>query len=107
MAFRIPTADVSVVDLTVKTEKATNYDEICETMKKASESETLKGILGYTDEPVVQATLSRTPVAAFLTGAGIESLTNFFKLVSWYDNEWVILAELLICKHMVKETDKF
>ena len=104
MAFRIPTADVSVVDLTVKTEKATNYDEICETMKKASESETLKGILGYTDEPVVSSdfvTDSRSSI--FDKGAGIELNSNFFKLVSWYDNEWGYSNRVIdLLKHMIK-----
>ena len=104
MAFRIPTADVSVVDLTVKTEKATNYDEICETMKKASESETLKGILGYTDEPVVSSdfiTDSRSSI--FDKGAGIELNSNFFKLVSWYDNEWGYSNRVIdLLKYMIK-----
>lgn len=88
MAFRIPTADVSVVDLTVRTEKKTSYKDICTAMKKASEGE-LKGFLGYTEDPVVSSDFihdSRSSI--FDAGAGIELNSNFFKLVSWYDNEW-------------------
>ncbi len=88
MAFRIPTADVSVVDLTVRTQKATSYDEICKAMKAASEGE-LKDILGYTDEPVVSSDFITCPLSSiFDADAGIELNSNFFKLVSWYDNEW-------------------
>ena len=88
MAFRVPTADVSVVDLTFKTAKATSYKEICAAMKAASEGE-LKGILGYTEDEVVSTdfvTDSRSSI--FDAGAGIELNANFFKVVSWYDNEW-------------------
>jgi glyceraldehyde 3-phosphate dehydrogenase len=88
MAFRVGTPDVSVVDLTVKTEKATSYAEICAAMKEASEGE-LAGILGYTNEEVVSMdfrTDARSSI--FDAGAGIELNSNFFKLVSWYDNEW-------------------
>lgn len=87
MAFRVPTADVSVVDLTVKTEKATSYEEIKKAMKAASENE-LKGVLGYTEEAVVsQDFVSDARTSIFDAGAGIELNSNFFKLVSWYDNE--------------------
>jgi glyceraldehyde 3-phosphate dehydrogenase len=88
MAFRVGTPDVSVVDLTFKTEKATSYDEICAAMKAASEGE-LAGILGYTEEEVVSMdfrTDSRSSI--FDAKAGIELNSNFFKVVSWYDNEW-------------------
>jgi glyceraldehyde 3-phosphate dehydrogenase len=88
MAFRVPTPDVSVVDLTFKTEKPTSYKEICAAMKEASENG-LKGILGYTDEEVVSMDFkgdSRSSI--FDAGAGIELNSNFFKVVSWYDNEW-------------------
>jgi glyceraldehyde 3-phosphate dehydrogenase len=89
MAFRIPTMDVSAVDLTVRTEKATSYKEICEAMKQASESKELKGILGYTDEEVVSSDFITDPRSSiFDAGAGIELNANFFKLISWYDNEW-------------------
>ncbi len=88
MAFRIPTADVSVVDLTVRTEKATNYNEICEAMKAAAAGP-LKGVLAYTDDPVVSSDFIHDPHSSiFDAGAGIELNNNFFKLVSWYDNEW-------------------
>ena len=88
MAFRVPTANVSVVDLTVKLAKKTSYNEIKDTMKKASESD-LKGILGYTDEPVVSQDFvgdSRTSI--FDASAGIELNENFYKIISWYDNEY-------------------
>ncbi|WP_373479129.1 type I glyceraldehyde-3-phosphate dehydrogenase [Geminocystis sp.] len=88
MAFRVPTPDVSAVDLTFRTEKATSYQAICEAMKKASENE-LKGILGYTDEPVVSSDFITDPHSSiFDAGAGIELNSNFFKVISWYDNEW-------------------
>ena len=88
MAFRVPTVDVSVVDLTVNLGKETSYEEICSIMKKASENE-LKGVLGYTDEAVVSTDFlgdSRTSI--FDAGAGIMLNNKFVKLVSWYDNEW-------------------
>ena len=88
MAFRVPTVDVSVVDLTVNLGKETSYEEICRVMKKASENE-LKGVLGYTDEAVVSTDFlgdSRTSI--FDAGAGIMLNNKFVKLVSWYDNEW-------------------
>jgi len=88
MAFRVPTPDVSVVDLTFRTEKATSYQEICAAMKEASEGE-MKGILGYTDEPVVSTDFTSDPHSSiFDAGAGIELNSNFFKVVAWYDNEW-------------------
>jgi len=88
MAFRVPTADVSVVDLTVRLEKAATYEEIKAAMKAASENE-MKGILGYTEDAVVSTdfiTDSRTSI--FDANAGIALNGNFVKLVSWYDNEW-------------------
>ena len=88
MAFRVPTANVSVVDLTVRLSKKTSYEEIKDTMKKASESN-LKGILGYTDKPVVSQDFvgdSRTSI--FDASAGIELNENFYKIISWYDNEY-------------------
>lgn len=88
MALRVPTPDVSVVDLTFKTEKATSYKEICAAMKAASENG-LKDILGYTDEEVVSTDFQGDPRSSiFDAGAGIELNPNFFKVVSWYDNEW-------------------
>ena len=88
MSMRVPTSDVSVVDLTVELEKAASYDEICAAMKKASEGE-LKGILGSTDECVVSTDFrgeARTSV--FDAKAGIALDPTFVKVVSWYDNEW-------------------
>jgi len=88
MSFRVPTPTVSVVDLTVKTTKATSYKEICAAMKKASETY-LKGILAYTGDEVVSSDfIHDTHSSIFDAGSGIELNQNFFKLVSWYDNEW-------------------
>ena len=88
MAFRVPTANVSVVDLTVRLSKKTSYDEIKDTMKKASESN-LKGILGYTDKPVVsQDFIGDSRTSIFDASAGIELNENFYKIISWYDNEY-------------------
>lgn len=88
MAFRVPTPTVSVVDLTVKTNKATSYAEISAAMKKASETY-LKGILNWTADEVVSADFVHdTHSSIFDAGSGIELNANFFKLISWYDNEW-------------------
>jgi glyceraldehyde 3-phosphate dehydrogenase len=87
MALRVPTADVSVVDLTVRLEKETSYEDIKKTFKAASEGE-LKGILGYTDEAVVsQDFIGDARTSIFDAGAGIELNSKFFKVISWYDNE--------------------
>jgi glyceraldehyde 3-phosphate dehydrogenase len=103
MAFRVPTPDVSVVDLTFKTTKATSYKEICAAMKEASEGE-LKGILGYTDEEVVSTDfLHDQRSSIFDAGAGIELNQNFFKVVSWYDNEWGYSNRVIdLMLHMAK-----
>ncbi|WP_375476080.1 type I glyceraldehyde-3-phosphate dehydrogenase [uncultured Nostoc sp.] len=88
MALRVPTPDVSVVDLTFKTAKATSYQEICAAMKEAAAG-SLKGILGYTDEEVVSTDFQGdTHSSIFDAGAGIELNSNFFKVIAWYDNEW-------------------
>jgi glyceraldehyde 3-phosphate dehydrogenase len=88
MAFRVPTPTVSVVDLTVKTTKATTYKEICAAMKKASETY-LKGVLAYTADEVVSSDFIHDKSSSiFDAGSGIELNANFFKLISWYDNEW-------------------
>lgn len=88
MAFRVPTPTVSVVDLTVKTSKSTNYKEICAAMKKASETY-LKGVLAYTSDEVVSSDFIHDPASSIYdAGSGIELNDRFFKLVSWYDNEW-------------------
>jgi glyceraldehyde 3-phosphate dehydrogenase len=88
MAFRVPTPTVSAVDLTVKTTKDTSYAELSAAMKKASETY-LKGILEYTDEEVVSSDFIHCKSSSiFDAGSGIELNKRFFKLVSWYDNEW-------------------
>ncbi len=88
MALRVPTPDVSVVDLTFRTERATNYQAICAAMKQAAEGE-MKGVLGYTEDPVVSTDFTSDPHSRiFDAGAGIELNANFFKVVAWYDNEW-------------------
>ncbi len=87
MAFRVPTADVSVVDLTVRLEKETSYEEIKKAFKTASEGD-LKGILGYTEENVVSQDFVSDPrTSIFDAGAGMELNSKFFKLICWYDNE--------------------
>ncbi|MGH7215069.1 MAG: type I glyceraldehyde-3-phosphate dehydrogenase [Tepidisphaeraceae bacterium] len=104
MALRVPTPDVSVVDLTFKTAKATTLKDINAAMKRASEGE-LKGILGYTDEEVVSTDFVHDPRSSiFDSGAGIELNANFFKVVAWYDNEWGYsnrVVDLLL--HMAKK----
>ena len=104
MAFRVPTPDVSVVDLTFKTTKATTYADIKAAMKKASEGE-LKDILGYTEDEVVSNDFVGDPRSSiFDAGAGIELNANFFKVVSWYDNEWGYsnrVVDLMV--HMAKK----
>ena len=95
MAFRIPTANVSVVDLTVILEKETSYDEIKKTFKKASENE-LNGVLGYTEEAVVsQDYVGCSLTSNFDANAGIELSPTFFKIISWYDNEYAYSTKLV------------
>jgi glyceraldehyde 3-phosphate dehydrogenase len=95
MSFRVPTVDVSVVDMTVKVAKETSYEEIMAVLKKASENE-MKGILGYTEDDVVSQDFigdSRTSVIDAKAGIGLNS--TFFKLVSWYDNEYGYSSKLI------------
>lgn len=88
MAFRVPVTNVSCVDLTFKTTQKTSYEEISKAIKKASES-SLKGILGYTEDEVVSSDfMTDSHSSIFDKGAGMELNSNFFKVVSWYDNEW-------------------
>ncbi|WP_372767176.1 type I glyceraldehyde-3-phosphate dehydrogenase [Lutibacter sp.] len=95
MSFRIPTADVSVVDLTVRTEKSATMEEVKAALKYASENE-LKGILGYTDEAVVsQDFVSEPRTSVFDAEASIALNDNFFKLVAWYDNEFGYSTKLV------------
>lgn len=95
MSFRVPTVDVSVVDLTVNLEKPASYEEICTAVKEASEGE-LKGILGYTDELLVSSDFIHDPrTSIFDEKAGIALTDTFVKLVAWYDNEWGYSNKLL------------
>lgn len=88
MAFRVPTVDVSVVDLTCNLEKPATYEEICAAMKKASENE-MKGIVEYVEDPVVSSDFTTDPhTSIFDSTAGIMLTDTFVKLVAWYDNEW-------------------
>jgi len=103
MAMRVPTLNVSVVDLTVNLKKPATYAEICAAMKKASEGD-LKGILGYTEELVVSSDFigdARTSI--FDAKAGIALTDTFVKVVSWYDNEWGYSSKVLeLIRHMSK-----
>lgn len=103
MSLRVPTPDVSIVDLTCNLAKPAKYDEICAAMKAASEGE-LKGIMGYTDEPVVSSdfyTDSRTSI--FDAGAGIALTDTFVKVCAWYDNEWGYSNKVVdLIEHMAK-----
>ena len=101
MAFRVPTANVSVVDLTVRLEKETSYEEIKQAMRAASQNE-LKNILGYCDEAVVsQDFVGDVRTSIFDTDAGMELNSRFFKIVSWYDNECGYANKLLdLAKHI-------
>ena len=90
MAFRVPTVDVSVVDLTCNLAKPTKYEDICAVMKKAAENE-FKGIIEYVDEAVVSSDfISDEHTSIFDATAGIQLTDTFVKLVAWYDNEWDI-----------------
>ena len=95
MSFRVPTLDVSVVDLTCRLEKGASYDEICAAVKKAADGE-LKGILGYTEDLVVSSDfIGEARTSVFDAKAGISLNDNFVKLVAWYDNEWGYSNKLL------------
>lgn len=103
MAFRVPTLDVSVVDLTVKLEKAASYEEVKAAIKEASET-TMKGILGYTEDDVVSSDFIHEPrTSVFDAKAGIALNSNFMKLISWYDNEWGYSNKVVdLIVHMAK-----
>lgn len=104
MAFRVPTPTVSVVDLTVRTEKSTSYAEICQKMKEAAEGP-LKGYLGYTEDEVASSDfIHDTHSSIFDAGSGIELNDKFFKLVSWYDNEWGYSNR---CVELLQKISKF
>jgi len=101
MAFRVPTIDVSVVDLTCRLEKGASYDEIKAVIKAASEGD-LKGIMGYTEDDVVSTDfIGESCTSIFDAGAGIALNDNFVKLISWYDNEWGYSCKVLdLVAHM-------
>merc|ERR1712216_685711 len=103
MALRVPTIDVSVVDLTVELETATTYEEICAEMKSRSEGD-MKGYLGYTDEALVSTDFETNPISCtFDSKAGIMLDPTFVKVVCWYDNEWGYSCRVVdLIKHMAK-----
>jgi glyceraldehyde 3-phosphate dehydrogenase len=104
MAFRVPTSDVSVVDLTVELNKAATYEDICKAMKAASENGPLKGVLGYTDESVVSTDFrGQITPSVFDAGAGIALDPTFVKVVAWYDNEYGYTCNLMrMVNHIAK-----
>jgi len=103
MAFRVPTPDVSVVDLTVNLASSTSYDAIKSVMKSSAEGP-LAGILGYTDDPVVSNDLlGESCTSVFDAGAGMQLNDRFMKLIAWYDNEWAYSSKCLeLMQHMEK-----
>ena len=103
MAFRVPTPDVSVVDLTVNLAKPASYEEIKRTMKEASQNG-LSGILGYTEDPIVSNDLlGESCTSVFDAGAGMALNDQFMKLVAWYDNEWAYSCKCIdLMQHMAK-----
>lgn len=104
MAFRVPTPTVSVVDLTVKTERATSYEAICEAMQHAADGE-LRGILAYTSDEVVSSDFIHCSASSiFDAGSGIQLNDQFFKLVAWYDNEWGYSSR---CAELVRRIGQF
>merc|ERR1712194_742981 len=105
MAFRVPTIDVSVVDLTCRLKKSTTYEEICASIKAKSEG-SMKGILGYCDEPLVSTDFESDPRSSiFDASAGIMLNPNFVKLVAWYDNEWGYSCRVVDLMKMVAAVD--
>jgi glyceraldehyde 3-phosphate dehydrogenase len=95
MSFRVPVADVSVVDLTCELERPTSYDEICATLRGAAEG-ALRGVLRYTDEELVSSDVrGEACTSVFDAKAGIQLDPTFVKLVAWYDNEWAYASKLL------------
>ncbi|MEJ2653423.1 MAG: type I glyceraldehyde-3-phosphate dehydrogenase, partial [Gammaproteobacteria bacterium] len=104
MAFRVPTSDVSVVDLTVELDKGANYDNICAAMKAASETGSLGETLAYTDEKVVSTDFRGVGYSSiFDAGAGIALDETFVKLVAWYDNEYGYTCNMLrFLRHVAK-----
>jgi len=106
MSFRVPTVNVSVVDLTVRLEKGVSYADICKAMKEASEG-SLKNILAYTDEEVVsQDFIHDKHSSIFDSKAGIGLNDNFHKIISWYDNEWGYSNRILDLASVVADASK-
>ena len=107
MSFRVPTANVSVVDLTVNLQKETSYKEICGVMYKESLSARYNGVLGYTDEDVVSTDfMSDYRTSIFDSGAGIELSPTFFKIISWYDNEWGYSNKIIDLLEHIKSVEE-
>jgi glyceraldehyde 3-phosphate dehydrogenase len=105
MAFRVPTPDVSVVDLTVKLTKPGDYKDICAKIKEASEG-SMKGVMGYTEDEVVSCDFQHDPRSSiFDAKAGIQLNPQFVKLISWYDNEWGYSNRLVDLAHHMAKTD--
>jgi glyceraldehyde 3-phosphate dehydrogenase len=105
MAFRVPTTDVSVVDLTCKLSNDASYEDICKKMKEASETH-LKGILGYTEDAVVSSDFISDPRSSiFDADAGISLNPRFVKVISWYDNEWGYSNRLVELAHFMAKKD--
>ena len=105
MAFRVPTVDVSVVDLTVQLDKGTTYDEICHKMEEASKG-SLAGILGYTEDAVVSTDFTTDPRSSiFDAKAGIMLSDKFVKVITWYDNEWGYSNRLVELAHYMAKQD--
>lgn len=104
MSVRVPTIDVSMVDLTVNLKTATSYDAVCALMKEKSEGE-LKGVLGYTEDAVVSTDfIGDTRTSIFDAGAGIGLTPTFMKVISWYDNEMGYSAKVLdLVEHIADE----
>ena len=104
LSIRVPTPDVSIVDLTCRIEKAATYEEIKQAMKEASESDRWKGIIGYTDQAVVSSDFYSDPhTCIFDATAGISLNPNFVKLIAWYDNEWGYSNKVVdLIAHMAK-----
>ena len=105
MAFRVPTTDVSVVDLTCRLAKDASYDEIKAKIKAESEG-ALKGVLGYTEDEVVSQDFATSPLSSiFDAGAGIALSSRFVKVVSWYDNEWGYSNRMVDLAHYMATQD--
>jgi glyceraldehyde 3-phosphate dehydrogenase len=106
MSMRVPTLDVSVVDLTVNLEKPAKYDDICAAVKAASEG-AMKGIIGYTEDAVVSSDfIGDRNISIFDATAGIQLTDTFMKLIAWYDNEWGYSEKVLDLARLVVEKSK-